>query len=60
MSTRTKFKRWFFNLEKDVKSLIDGNCMKYSDRCDLIETYRAGCGGKRDKKPTCRNDKTKI
>ena len=60
MSTRNKFKKWFFNLEKHIKALIDGNCMKYSDRCDLIEMYRAGCGGKRDKKPTCRNDKSKV
>ena len=60
MSTRNKFKKWFFNLEKHIKSVINGNCMKYTDRCDLIEMYRAGCGGKRDKKPTCRNDKTKL
>ena len=58
--TRTKFKRWFFHLEKHIKNKINDNCMKYTDRCDLIETYRAGCGGKRDKKPTCRTEKAKV
>ena len=60
LSKRTNFKKWFFKFEKHIKSIIDGNCMKYTDRCELIETYRAGCNGKNDKKPTCHNDKAKI
>lgn len=54
--SRTRLKKWFFNLEKYSKSKINENCLKYTDRCSLIENYRAGCGGKNDKKPTCRKN----
>lgn len=56
LETRHKFKKWFFSLEKSAKEHINDNCMKYTDRCALIENYRAGCGGKNDKKPTCRKN----
>jgi len=51
---RTQFKKWFYKFEKSIKKLIDCKCLKFSDRCDSVEIYRAGCGGKKDKKPTCR------
>ena len=51
---REKFKKWFYRVEKNVKKLISCRCLKFSERCDRIEIHRAGCGGKKDKKPTCR------
>ena len=54
LESRNNFKKWFFKTEKTIKKVINENCLKYSDRCNLIEMYRAGCTGKNDKKPTCR------
>ena len=51
---RTILKKWFFNTEKKIKKTINCNCIKYRERCLMIEKYRAGCNGKNDKKPTCR------
>ena len=52
--SRTRFKKWFYNIERSVKKMIHCKCLKYNDLCNKIETHRAGCDGKNDKKPTCR------
>ena len=54
MNSRNSFKKWFFVLEKTVKSKFNQKCLKYNERCKFIEQYRAGCGSKKDKKKTCR------
>lgn len=59
MNTREQLKKWGYELEKDASRVIDCNCVKYRDRCDMIEMHRAGCGGKKDIKPTCRINNTK-
>lgn len=45
---------WLYTLEKSIKKLIACKCLNYSKRCEIVEVHRAGCGGKSDKKPTCR------
>ena len=59
MESRYKLKLWFYNSEKKIKKFIDCKCIKYSERCQLIEKHRAGCGGNKDIKPTCRVGNTR-
>uniref|UniRef100_A0A6C0JF30 thiol oxidase n=1 Tax=viral metagenome TaxID=1070528 RepID=A0A6C0JF30_9ZZZZ len=51
---RDNLKKWLYRFEKYVSSNLDTNCLSYKKKCDIIEQYRAGCGNKTDKKPTCR------
>lgn len=55
LETRQKLKRWGYRLEQIISEEIHTSCMRFDDRCKLIERYRAGChGSNKDIKPTCR------
>ncbi len=54
LDTRDSIIKWGYSLEKYVSKNINSNCISFNERCELIEKYRAGCGGKKDIKPTCR------
>ena len=45
----TNIKILIYNLEKYVKEKINCKCISFSDRCNYIDKYKAGC-----KKNTCR------
>lgn len=54
LQTRDKITKWGYNFEKLVSKHINCNCATFTSRSKQIEFYRAGCGGKKDIKPTCR------
>lgn len=54
INSRDTITKWGYNMEKYVSKNINSKCISFEERCDYIEQYRAGCGGKKDKKPTCR------
>jgi len=45
---------WGYSFEKIVSNKINCNCASLTNRKNHIELHRAGCGGIRDRKPTCR------
>jgi hypothetical protein len=53
-STRDSITKWGYNFERLVSKAISCNCAPYDKIENHIELYRAGCGGKKDVKPTCR------
>jgi len=54
LNTRKNLKIWLFKIEKDLGRETLYRCPSFEERCNAIEKYRAGCGTKKDKKPTCR------
>jgi len=55
LECRDKLKQWMYNLERFINSHFKLQCSDFMEIEDLIESYRAGCGGKtKDTKPTCR------
>ena len=52
--TRVALKKWLYGAEKAISEATSRRCPGYYNICRRIETHRAGCGSKRDKKPTCR------
>lgn len=59
ITTRSKLTHWLYKMEKTVSETIDCECPKYRDRCNYVEQFRAGCGTKKDIKPTCRLNNTR-
>lgn len=58
LTCREKLKLWVYNLEKTFNDFQKVQCIDFSNIEELIEGYRAGCGGtKKDKQPTCRKIK---
>lgn len=57
--SRENLTKWFHSTEKEIRLLLDCKCTNYSDRCKIIEKYRAGCGNGKDIKPTCRTNNSK-
>jgi len=53
-STRDSITKWGYKFELLVSKIISCNCASYDKIENHIELYRAGCGGKKDIKPTCR------
>jgi len=52
---RETLKQWVYNLEHFINNHFKLECADFMSIEDLIESYRAGCGGKtKDNKPTCR------
>ena len=55
LECRETLKVWVYRLEKFMDENLNHNCKSFNDIEELIESYRAGCGGiKKDEKPTCR------
>ena len=55
LECRDTLKQWIYNLELYINNYFKLQCSDFVDIEDLIESYRAGCGGKTaDSKPTCR------
>jgi len=55
LECREKLKQWIYNLELFINNHFKLQCSDFIEIEDLIESYRAGCGGKtKDTKPTCR------
>jgi hypothetical protein len=54
LDSRVSFKKWLFGAEKEISRRAAKECPGYNDICKRIEEHRAGCGSKKDKKPTCR------
>ena len=54
LDSREKLTKWGYLFEHTLSSTISCNCANYEARKEQIEMYRAGCGGKKDLKPTCR------
>jgi hypothetical protein len=55
LKNRESLKQWIYNLELFFNTENKTNCASFIEIEDLIESYRAGCGGsKTDSKPTCR------
>lgn len=54
LSGQVELTKWGHGLEYRISKQIECTCINYRKRCAMIEQYRAGCGGKKDKKPTCR------
>jgi hypothetical protein len=52
--SRDNITKWGYMFEKTVSKAISCNCASYNSVENHIELYRAGCGGKKDIKPTCR------
>ena len=59
LNTRKNLKIWLFKIEKELGRETLYRCPSFEERCEAIEKYRAGCGTKKDKKPTCRLGNTK-
>jgi len=52
---RDSLKDWVYGLDSFMNKKLHQKCSEFIQIEDLIESYRAGCGGLRaDKKPTCR------
>jgi len=55
LTNRKTLINWMYNLENHLKI---SKCPSLDDITNIVESYRAGCGGlKRDLKPTCRRIK---
>jgi len=54
---RIALKKWLYGMEKSVLNELNVECLTYRERCERIENNRAGCGSKKDKKPTCRKSR---
>ena len=55
LDSRQSLKKWVYTLERFMNAYFKIHCDTFVDIEDLIESYRAGCGGKtKDTKPTCR------
>lgn len=52
--SRVTLKKWLYGAEVAISTRTTKECPGYNDICRRIEEHRAGCGSKRDKKPTCR------
>ena len=58
LKDRESLKKWVYYLELYSNKYLKLQCPTFVDIEDLIESYRAGCGGsKKDTKPTCRRIK---
>jgi len=55
LKCRETLKIWVYHLEKFMDKNLNHKCKTFGEIENLIESYRAGCGGlKKDSKPTCR------
>ena len=53
LSSREKLQKIVYNIEKLTYKLVNKHCLTFSEKCEKIESYRAGC-----KKNTCRLNPT--
>lgn len=55
LDCRETLKGWIYRLEQYMDIQLNHQCSSFNEIENLIESYRAGCGGiKKDTKPTCR------
>jgi hypothetical protein len=55
LKDRECLQKWVYNLELHMNKFLKLKCSSFVEIEELIESYRAGCGGiKKDTKPTCR------